>query len=91
MQPRDEAGVNRGSGGSVVFANRAAAEVRHEEGVARRREPLGVRPSFVRKSFINRCTRCGVVFANVALASARSSPRRGYYPTPRVRLAGLPP
>jgi hypothetical protein len=42
--PCDEAGVNRGSGGSVVFANRGEVGkgVRHEEGVALDREPLGV-------------------------------------------------
>ena len=40
-QPRDKVGVNRGSRGGVVFANRAVALVRHEEGVAKHRESDG--------------------------------------------------
>src|SRR5260370_8857704 len=40
-QPCDEAGVNRGSRFGVIFANRAIAGVRHEEGVAQHREANG--------------------------------------------------
>jgi hypothetical protein len=41
VQPRDEASVNRGSGGGVVFTNRAVARVRHEECTASQRETGG--------------------------------------------------
>jgi hypothetical protein len=41
-QPGDEVGVDRGSRGGVVFANRGAAGVRHEEVIPRQRESVGV-------------------------------------------------
>ena len=63
LQPCDEAGANRGSGGSVVFANRVAVEVRHEEGVAQHRESGGkVQPCD--EAGANRGSGGSVVFAN---------------------------
>ena len=41
-QPSDEVGFDRGPRGGVVFANRTAAEIHHEKGVARQRESDGV-------------------------------------------------
>jgi hypothetical protein len=53
-QPCDEAGVNRGSGSSVVFANRAGAAVRHEEGVAQHRQSEGKEALPCDESSVNR-------------------------------------
>ena len=69
-QPRDEVRVDHGSRGGVVFANRAAVVVRHEEVVARQRESVGaVQPRD--EVGVNRGSRGGVVFANRAAAEVR--------------------
>ena len=75
VQPRDEVGVDRGSRGGVVFANRAGLDVRHEEVVARQRECLGRSLSPVMKLALIDGSRGGVVFANRVAGSQPATKR----------------
>jgi hypothetical protein len=72
VQPRDEIGFNRGSGGGVVFANKAAV-VRYEEGVFIDGESVVAKIAQPNdEATVNRISRGGVIFAYDPRAVSRS-------------------
>jgi hypothetical protein len=62
VHPGDKIGVDRGSGGGVVFANPAGSH--HQEVVSRQSDPIGKAGQAGNEVSVDRGSRNGVVFTN---------------------------